>query len=410
MPSYLDICDLSHITTPSFVASWPLHRVESIPIVSLFPQPSGFKEYKPQKKWIFRLIIPAGIVVAQLIQIVIPSGVASADQISNTRAEAAAIASKINQLNVSLNALAEQYDQATVQLQNIQSKIATTHRSINRDQTNVAGLKKKLANEAVSAFTQAGTVSLIMSFVQGTATDASVAREYMNTISSSQQNLVAQYESAKNQLLVEQKSLASEQVQANSTVNRLASAKAAAQTATAQEHQQLQSVNGKLAELVAAAQLAQQRAAQARAQALLLQQKAIPLPAPNQTNNKVVFTAAGESQIATALQWARAEVGKPYVFGTDGPNAFDCSGLVQFVFGKAGISLAHYTGGQYDETSRIGYAQLQPGDLVFYYSGITHVSIYIGGGQVISAENEQIGVAALPLTFDGVPVAYGRVS
>jgi peptidoglycan DL-endopeptidase CwlO len=79
-----------------------------------------------------------------------------------------------------------------------------------------------------------------------------------------------------------------------------------------------------------------------------------------------------------------AQIGKPYLWGGSGPNAFDCSGLVSYAFAAAGISLAHYTVSQYDATVHIPMADLEPGDLVFF-DGLNHVGIYIGGGDMVDA-------------------------
>ena len=113
-------------------------------------------------------------------------------------------------------------------------------------------------------------------------------------------------------------------------------------------------------------------------------------------------------QASIAISWARQELGKPYVFGGSGPNAFDCSGLTAFVYAKAGVSLPHSAAAQYSDTSRVSLSALQPGDLVFYYSPISHVAIYIGGGMVIQALNEAAPVEISGIYWAGVPVGAGR--
>jgi cell wall-associated NlpC family hydrolase len=85
------------------------------------------------------------------------------------------------------------------------------------------------------------------------------------------------------------------------------------------------------------------------------------------------------------VAYARAQVGKPYCYGGSGPGCFDCSGLTMMAWRQAGISLPHSSASQYNVGRRISAGELQPGDLVFYYSPISHVSVYIGNGQRISA-------------------------
>jgi len=94
------------------------------------------------------------------------------------------------------------------------------------------------------------------------------------------------------------------------------------------------------------------------------------------------------SGAAAAIAYAQAQIGKPYEWGADGPDTFDCSGLTMMAWRQAGVYLSHYTGAQYAETARVPIDQLQPGDLVFYGpSGetSTHVGLYVGSGQMIEA-------------------------
>ncbi len=125
-------------------------------------------------------------------------------------------------------------------------------------------------------------------------------------------------------------------------------------------------------------------------------------------------TPGGESAAAAeAVRVALAQVGKPYVYGGAGPASFDCSGLVMYAYAAAGVSLPHYTVSQYDDTTRVSEAQLLAGDLVFYdnYSGPQpgHVAIYIGNGQVVSANTTGTDVQTQSITWDGTIMGFGRV-
>ncbi len=88
---------------------------------------------------------------------------------------------------------------------------------------------------------------------------------------------------------------------------------------------------------------------------------------------------------ARALQAAKSKLGKPYVWGAAGPNAFDCSGLVQWAFAQAGVKLPHSSRTQSTIGTRVARHQLQPGDLVFSYSPVSHVGTYLGDGKIIAA-------------------------
>jgi len=88
---------------------------------------------------------------------------------------------------------------------------------------------------------------------------------------------------------------------------------------------------------------------------------------------------------ATALNTAKAQLGKPYVYGAAGPDSYDCSGLTMYAWRAGGVLLPHSAAMQYDAIAHISVSQLQPGDLVFFYTPIEHVGIYVGGGQMIDA-------------------------
>ncbi|MEW1869191.1 C40 family peptidase [Streptomyces caelestis] len=114
------------------------------------------------------------------------------------------------------------------------------------------------------------------------------------------------------------------------------------------------------------------------------------------------LTASGP-RAAEAVSYAYAKLGSPYVWGATGPNAFDCSGLVQAAYRSAGVSLPRTTYAQIDAGRRVPRSELRPGDLVFFYSGISHVGIYVGDGRMIHAPNPSAPVRVAPL--DEMPFA-----
>ncbi|MEW2116525.1 NlpC/P60 family protein [Streptomyces sp. NPDC005474] len=107
--------------------------------------------------------------------------------------------------------------------------------------------------------------------------------------------------------------------------------------------------------------------------------------------------AAPNSRAAAAVSYAYQKLGSPYVWGATGPDAFDCSGLIQAAYRNAGISLPRTTYAQINAGQRVSQSELLPGDLVFFYSGISHVGIYVGHGQMIHAPNPSAPVRVAPL-------------
>ncbi|MFJ3978441.1 NlpC/P60 family protein [Streptomyces sp. NPDC090021] len=112
---------------------------------------------------------------------------------------------------------------------------------------------------------------------------------------------------------------------------------------------------------------------------------------------------ADGSRAARAVAFAYGAIGKPYVWGATGPGSFDCSGLTQAAWRSAGVSLPRTTYTQINAGRRVSRDQLAPGDLVFFYSGITHVGLYVGNGQMIHAPRPGSTVRLAPI--DSMPWA-----
>ncbi|MFB6873514.1 NlpC/P60 family protein [Streptomyces sp. NPDC056323] len=112
---------------------------------------------------------------------------------------------------------------------------------------------------------------------------------------------------------------------------------------------------------------------------------------------------APNARAAEAVAFAYGALGKPYVWGSTGPSSFDCSGLTQAAWRSAGVSLPRTTYTQINAGRRVSRSELAPGDLVFFYSGISHVGLYIGNGQMIHAPRTGSPVRIAPI--DQMPFA-----
>lgn len=98
-----------------------------------------------------------------------------------------------------------------------------------------------------------------------------------------------------------------------------------------------------------------------------------------------------------AVRYALAQVGDAYVYGASGPDAYDCSGLTMMAWRQGGVSLPHDAAGQMNYGTPVSQSDLRPGDLVFYYSPVHHVGMYIGNGKVVHAANPSDGVEISPV-------------
>ncbi|UQU64248.1 C40 family peptidase [Couchioplanes caeruleus] len=110
---------------------------------------------------------------------------------------------------------------------------------------------------------------------------------------------------------------------------------------------------------------------------------------------------------ADVVAFAFDQLGKPYRWGSAGPRSYDCSGLTLSAWRTAGVSLPHNAASQYASIAHVSRNELRPGDLVFFYSPISHVGVYIGGGRMIHAPEfgENVRVASI----DQQPIrGFGR--
>ena len=105
--------------------------------------------------------------------------------------------------------------------------------------------------------------------------------------------------------------------------------------------------------------------------------------APSAAAPAAAPAATGAAQVA--LNTAMAQLGDRYVWAGAGPNVFDCSGLTQYAYAAAGVSLPHSSSMQSRMGQAVSRSELQPGDLIFFYNPVSHVGIYIGNGQMVHA-------------------------
>ncbi|WP_231156013.1 C40 family peptidase [Streptomyces sp. CNZ748] len=174
---------------------------------------------------------------------------------------------------------------------------------------------------------------------------------------------------------------------------------------TAEEKARLAAIERRKQEEAArkAAELARQQAEQEQAREEAAQQGGGTSDGSGSTGS--TDTPPADSSYGTkaekTLAFARAQIGKPYVWGATGPGSYDCSGLTQAAWKAAGVSLPRTTYDQVNAGTTVPVSQAQPGDLVFFYDDVTHVGIYIGNGMMIHAPKPGTYVREESIYYDG---------
>ena len=132
------------------------------------------------------------------------------------------------------------------------------------------------------------------------------------------------------------------------------------------------------------------------------ERRAATKASPDSTRSSVT----GISKGAKALAYAKAQLGEPYARSGAGPSSWDCSGLTMMAWGSVGVSLPHSSRQQFGRGQSVAKSNLQPGDLVFFYSDIHHVGLYAGNGQVIHAPRPGKSVEYIKMSY--MPYAGAR--
>jgi cell wall-associated NlpC family hydrolase len=254
-----------------------------------------------------------------------------------------------------------------------------------------------------------GAASQLSLMIPASASEIGLRGTYVKSVTGATADAVDSLHATKTELGRLQSQLAAAQSAANKAVSDVAAAQRAAKAMDAQ----VSSAYAKAqAELGAALSEAQQ-------QQLAANQQQVTLAAARQTRVRSSSSSAPAQLLPlpppgvgaqSAIQWAQAELGKPYVYGGAGPDSFDCSGLTAWAWGHAGHPLPHSSEAQYSDTVHVPISQLQPGDLVFYGMPPHHVGIYVGGGRMINALHSGTNVEYDSIYMEGDLVGGGRVS
>jgi peptidoglycan DL-endopeptidase CwlO len=305
--------------------------------------------------------------------------------VASKRAQAQQVLAQIQQIDNSLGVAVEAYNLANVRLHKIESHQRENRRQLKLTQANLKVAQDSLAARLVSAYTSTQDNSTLSVLLGSTSLDDLLNRiEAVNSTSQQDASIVRQVTSFKAAVQRHRTELRRAHTEQRSIVAQKAAQKRHIEAQLASRRQLLSSIKSEISR-IKAAEAAQQRQLAAAAQARLagtqpVTDVGVGVSVSTPEGSTVAPPNVHGGVVGIAMQY----LGVPYVWGGSSPRGFDCSGLVAYVFAQIGVSLPHSSYAQFGMGTPVSISQLQPGDLVFF-TGASHVGIYIGGGQFIHA-------------------------
>ncbi len=289
---------------------------------------------------------------------------------------------RVDRLYAQAEKASERYNAAKEQLKASQVRLKALNADLSRQRRVVDDMRGEVATMVVEQYQGEGLSTASQVVFSG---DAQSFLDNLNAISS--------YNSQRGQVVreygVQLKQLKLRKVAANDQVAALTKTREVLKDEKAKiddRAAEAKALLGKLKEKQRLELLRRQRAAAAAAA-----QAAPAVPAATAAPATGV-PAVSSGRGGAAVRYAMAQVGDAYVWGATGPSAYDCSGLTMMAWAQAGVGLPHSSSAQQSSGRRVAESDLQPGDLVFYYSPVHHVGMYIGNGMIVHAANPSAGV------------------
>ena len=327
---------------------------------------------------------PARLALA--VALVVPTFVLAAGQASvaaPTEAEVQAARDEAEEIGHDLEVAIEAYNELRVRLQGVQDKLAEALHDKRTAEALAAEAMGQLEDRAVAAYTGAGSQMDVLLGASNLA-EFSDRLEFMGALAQNDADLASAAQNASQQAEWAAARYGDTIDEKQRELDSMAGTRAEIERMLAEQRALVDQLDQEYREYVerqeaaAAAAAAAEQAAQADTGGS---------SGSGDTSDDGVFVPPPNSSAAQiAIAAANTKIGAEYVWGTAGPDTFDCSGLTSWAYAQAGISLPHSSASQatYPE---VPYSAAQPGDLLFFYNPVSHVALYLGGGMMIHARH-----------------------
>jgi cell wall-associated NlpC family hydrolase len=338
---------------------------------------SGYRNGKQTRIWRFVALI---FILGLFALVNSDSASAATTTISAANAELQALSDLVDQLSAQLEALAEDYNYANQQYEDAKAAADKAAVELAKAEADLAASRERLCERLVGMY-KSGDVSVLDALISSDSfSDALTLLNGLRSIAQEDARLVDEIASYRDAQAELQTKLNAQLVQMEEYKNQASAAK---DKVLVQLDKEKRALKGK------EAQLAQLRKAEAERQA--------KLAAAERARKLWLATRPGK-----IITLARQYLGVPYVWGGSSPRGFDCSGLVMYVYAKVGVTLPHSSRMMFNMGTPVTRANLKAGDLVFFFTPIAHVGIYIGNGQMINATGRRVQISDVwPNSFRG---------
>ncbi len=378
------------------------------------------------------------LVVAVVLPLHGPFGYrAGAQSIEDARSEAEALEAELNATRERLIELAEEYNRATADLEEAKAEVAANRARMDGHRQGLDDTRQVLRNYAVEAYVAGGSLRELDGFFATDIDSADRRRSYIDTANGDQQQIIDDLRAASARVQGQQERLSAAEAVAAAQQERLLESRREATELEQITAELFSQAKGRLGQLVveaaqrraeadqaAAAELAlaagaASEAARAAARAAAAAAPLAVVPGANAASAKAAEAAPVvyvppvglRPEAARAVAAAMSQLGVPYVWGGANPSqGFDCSGLTQWAWGQAGVSISRPADYQRDDAIPLRYEDLQPGDLVFYGEPPSHMGMYIGNDEIINAPQTGEVVSIKTMWYSRKPMSYGRVA